>query len=389
MMVGQRRPAGETCGTRFHTVSKGSNMFATGSEAGSLTIAKVRGIPIMVHWSAALIAVLFGLALAGNYGPAAAAVAVVAFFVSIVLHELGHALTAARFGVRTELVQLGALGGVARLDREAPSAKAEAWIAAAGPLVSIAVGVVAFGAFLGANATGLGGEFVAVVGWLGLINLLLAAFNLLPGAPLDGGRLVKAWRWQRTGDRFRAAREAAHAGRFLGWVVVALGVGMMVNGQGGLFIAFTGMFILLSAKAELMATDVAERLQGVLVRDLVWFGVASANGDTDADTMVWQRARLGGAGVVAIEQPGQGVVGLVDEDRLMATPEHLRPRVSLSSLMVPLRLVPRADLDEQLADVLPRLSMRAPFVTVWRDGKLLGVVPKRRLASRIEMAAGR
>lgn len=362
-------------------------MFATGSEAGSVTIARVRGIPILLHWSVGLVALLFGMALATSYGWAAAAAAVVAFFVSIVLHELGHAFAARRFGVNTEMVQLGALGGVARLDREAPSPRAEAWIAGSGPLVSIAIGVVAFAAFVGLRAAGLGGAFVAVVAWLGLINLLLAGFNLLPGAPLDGGRLLKAWRWKRTGDKFRAARDAADAGRFVGFVVVALGIGMMFSGRGGLFIAITGLFIVMSAKAEVLAANVAERLQGLRVRDLVWFGIASAAPETDADTMVFQRRRLGEAGVVAVEQPGEGVVGLVDEDRLLATPEHMRSRVTLSSLMVPVRQVPRAELDEQLADVLPRLSMRAQYVTVWRDGKLLGVVPKKRLISRIELAS--
>jgi Zn-dependent protease len=362
-------------------------MFGTGSEVGSITIAKVKGIPVMLHWSVALVAGLFATALATSYGWGAAALAVVVFFVSIILHEFGHAFAARRFGVRTEMVQLGALGGVARLDREAPTPRAEAWIAGSGPLVSIAIGIASFGTFVALRLGGLDGEFVAVAGWLGFINLLLAAFNLLPGAPLDGGRLLKAWRWHRTGDRFRAARDAAQAGRFLGYVVVALGVGLMFSGRGGLFVAITGLFVVMSAKAELMAADVSERLQGVRVRDLVWFGVASAAPDTDADTMVEQRRRLGEAGVVAIEQAGGDVLGVVDEDRLMAMPAHLRARVKLAALMVPLRYVPRAELDESLTDVLPRLSQRAQFVTVWADGKLLGVVPKKRLARRIEAAA--
>jgi Zn-dependent protease len=362
-------------------------MFAAGTEAGSFTIARVRGIPIMLHWSVLLVAVLFGSALSTSYGWPAAAAAVAAFFLSIILHELGHAFAARRFGVNTELVQLGAIGGVARLDRDSPSPKAEAWIAGSGPAVSMSIGVLCFGAFLGLRAGNIGGNYVAVLGWLGLINGVLAVFNLLPGAPLDGGRLLKAWRWHRHGDRYRAAREAATAGRFLGLVVVALGLGLVFSGRGGLFIAITGLFIIVSAKAEGLAANIAERLQGVSVRDLIWFGIASATADTDADTMVGQRRRLGEAGVVAIERPGEGVVGMVDEDRLMATPEHLRHDVDLGSLMVPLRQLPRAELDESITDVLPRLSVRAPFVTVWRDGKLVGVVPKKRLASRIDAAS--
>ena len=135
-----------------------------------------------------------------------------------------------------------------------------------------------------------------------------------------------------------------------------------------------------------LSTDIAERLQGVRVRDLTWFGVAHASTETDADTMLWQRSRLGEAGIVAIERPDGELAGIVSEEQLLAVPEWRRPSVSLASLMVPMNQIAQAQLDEELANVLPRLSGKAPFVTVWREGKLLGVVPRRKLLGRLKAA---
>ena len=105
--------------------------------------------------------------------------------------------------------------------------------------------------------------------------------------------------------------------------------------------------------------------------------------------MLWQRSRLGGAGVVAIERPDGELAGMVSEEQLLAVPEWQRPDVALASLMVPMQQVAHAQLDEELADVLPRLTPRAPFVTVWREGKLLGVVPRGRLVARLKSAQRR
>ena len=109
---------------------------------GSLHLGRYVGIPVRAHWSMALIAVLFGVSLAGTFGLVAGIIAVVAFLLSILAHEFGHALVARRYGVETESIDLWALGGVARLDREPPTPRADGLIAVAGPLVSLAIGVV-------------------------------------------------------------------------------------------------------------------------------------------------------------------------------------------------------------------------------------------------------
>ena len=126
--------------------------------------------------------------------------------------------------------------------------------------------------------------------------MLLAVFNLLPGAPLDGGRIVRAVRWAWHGNRYRAMREAGHAGRVIGWVIGGLGLWLMLIRQpNGIFLALTGLFIAMNARAEIMHAGVAERLGGVTVGQLTWYGIAEAGTDMDADSMIWQRQRLGAA----------------------------------------------------------------------------------------------
>ena len=259
---------------------------------GSIRLGTYAGIPVRAHWSMALVALLFGVNLSAQFGAAPGIVATIAFFASILAHEFGHALVARRYGVQTQSIDLWALGGVAHLDREPPTPRAEGLIAVAGPAVSLAIGVAALGVGIAMQSD--------VFGLIGVVNLLLAVFNMLPGAPLDGGRVLRAVRWARTGDKYRAMREAGNAGRLLGWLMVGGGVVLMLNGQFGVFIIITGLFIAISAKSEIMASHMGERLDGITVGDLTWFGIAEAGTDMDADSMLWQRQRLGNAGAVAV-----------------------------------------------------------------------------------------
>lgn len=281
---------------------------------------------------------------------------------------------------------LWALGGVARLDREAPSAKAEGWIAVAGPLASIAVAMGSIGAWVLLGGSGGGNQFVAMLGWLGVINAFLALFNLLPGAPLDGGRILKAVRWAIHGDRHRAAIEAGRAGVVLGWLLAGLGVALILRAQSGVWLMITGVFILANAKVEIAAATIGARLEGVKVRDLTWFGVAAAGVDMDADSMLWQRRRLGAAGGVAVTDDAGTPQGLVLEDQLWDIPADERPWVMLTQLMVPFDRTAQAAPDDDLASVLPRLNPARPVVTVWQDGRLVGLVPPNVLRDRLRAA---
>lgn len=347
--------------------------------SGSVSLGRYAGIPVRAHWSMTFIAAFFGWNLGMEYGIILGAIATVAFFGSILAHEFGHALVARRYGVQTESIDLWALGGVARLDREPPSPRADGLIAVAGPAVSLVLGIAAFG--LG-WALGSG-----VLAMIGLINLLLGIFNMFPGAPLDGGRLVRAVRWAQTGNKYRAMRDAGHAGRVLGWAIAGIGLILMVNGfSGSILFVLTGAFIALNARAEIMASYLGEQLDGVKVRDLTWFGIAQAGTDMDADSMIWQRQRLGSAGAVAVLDDDGKLDGLVMEEQLWAIPSDRRAMVMLTQLMVPMSKVAKASPDEDLASVLPRLNPLRPVLTVWNDEKLLGIIPPKRLKERLERA---
>ncbi len=354
--------------------------------SGSLQLGTVSGITVKVHWSVALISMLLGASLAQSIGFLAAAIGVVTFMASILVHEFAHALTARRFDVGTESIQLWALGGVARLTRESPSAKAEGWIAAAGPIASVGVAVVSLGAFWLLGGTGTTSEYIGLLGWLGLINAMLAVFNLLPGTPLDGGRILKAVRWGIHGDRYRAAREAGRAGVVLGWMIAAIGFLLILRDQSGVWLVITGAFVAVNAHVEITVSAIAGRLAGSKVRDLTWFGVAQAGSDMDADSMLWQRGRLGSAGAVAITDEAGTPQGLAFEDDMWAVPADERPWVMLTQMMVPFDRTAQADPDDDLASVLPKINPSRPIVTVWEDGRLVGLVPPNRLREKLSAA---
>ena len=348
---------------------------------GSIRLGTYAGIPVRAHWSTMIVAVWFGVLLSGDLGVVGGVIATVAFFASILAHEFGHAMVARHYGVNTQSIDLWALGGMARLDREAPSPRADGLIAVAGPAVSLLISVAAFGAAFAMQSN--------VLITVGLINGLLAVFNMLPGAPLDGGRVLRAVRWARTGNKYRAMRDAGNAGRVLGWSMVVAGIVITVNGQFGIVLMITGLFIALNARAEIMTSYVAEQLDGVKVRDLTFFGIAQAGTDMDTDSMIDQRQRLGAAGAVAIVGDDGELDGLVLEDQLWAVPSENRSLTMLTQLMVPFTSLARASLDEDLSVVLPRLNPLRPVVTVWSEDKLLGIVHPKRLEERLKQAQRR
>lgn len=353
---------------------------------GSLNLGNWLGIRVQMHWSVGLIALLLGASLGQAIGWLAGGIGVIAFLGSILAHEFAHALTARRFDVGTESIQLWALGGVARLDREAPTAKAEGWIAAAGPLASFAVGAAAIGGwYLLDGRAGLE-EFAALLGWLGVINAFLAIFNLLPGSPLDGGRILKAVRWGIHGDRHQAATEAGRAGVVLGWIMIAGGAALLLQAQSGFWLLITGLFILANARVEITSARISGQMAGIKVRDITWFGLASAGSDMDADSMLWQRQRLGSAGGVTVTDETGVPQGVVLEEELWDIPSEQRPWVMLTQLMVPFDRTAKASPDDDLSSVLPRLNPMRPIVTVWEDDRLVGMVPPKQLKARLEAA---
>ncbi len=262
---------------------------------GSITLFHVRGIRIAVDWSwfFVLFLVIFWLSrfyadVLGESSSAStpfalAVLSALAFFGSIVLHELGHAFAALRNGIGIASIQLWIFGGMARMDRESDSPSTEFKVAAAGPLVTLAIvvvltaiGLVAVGpdefrrAVLIESNSGVPGV-MAMIGWLASINLLVLVFNLLPAFPMDGGRIVRAIAWWRTGDRNAATRFAANLGRVFGYLFVGGGLLLIFAGDafGGIWLALIGMIINGSARAASMQTAITGKISNLRVEDVM------------------------------------------------------------------------------------------------------------------------
>ena len=239
---------------------------------------RIAGITVGFNWTLLVIACLLAVTLAGNRFPVerpnyshtaynlAGLFTALAFLGGVLAHEMSHALVARHDGLQVEGIVLWLMGGYARISEQPKSPASELRISAAGPLMSLLLGVVCGLAAVMGHAIGVSHLAVSVLTWLGMINVLLAVFNVLPGAPLDGGRIMHAAVWWRTGDKYRATRVASRAGSYLGAGMVAFGLATMVGGWGGvdgLWLAVVGGFLMMASRAEGGASAVQESLDGL------------------------------------------------------------------------------------------------------------------------------
>src|SRR5256884_1172651 len=264
----------------------------------TFSLGRISGIRVGVNWSVLLIVALLAYGLAVGEFPAAAPrhpvaeyvaaalVTAVAYIGSLLAHELAHSLVARRNGLEVEGITLWLLGGVSRLQGEVARPGAEIRVAGVGPLVSLVLG----GAFMLVawllHAAGVSGVVVAALAWLGGINLLLAVFNVIPAAPLDGGRLLRAGLWRITADRFKAAVWSARSGQVFGWalVVVAAYLVLVRRQYNWLWFALVGWFLISAATAEGQQAMVQSRLRTIAVREIMTAHPGTVPG---AATIAW------------------------------------------------------------------------------------------------------
>jgi Zn-dependent protease len=196
----------------------------------------------------------------------------VVLLLGVLLHELGHAVVAGRYRMQVDGITLSWMGGVTRIEGDARSPGAELGIAGIGPVVSLAFGAALWVVRILVAGAGGGRLGVSALGWLALINVVLAVFNMLPAAPLDGGRVLHAMAWALTRDRWRATRIATGAGVWLGAALVALGFLVLVRGLdpfNGLFISFIGWWLLGAARTERQLGQIRRSLDGVRIGEIM------------------------------------------------------------------------------------------------------------------------
>jgi Zn-dependent protease len=250
----------------------------------TVRLGRIAGVSVGLHWSLPLIGALLAQQLAGRRFPArapgyshteylvAAGVTAFVFLGGVLAHELGHAMVARREGIGVDGITLWFLGGVTRMTSDATTPKAELAMAGAGPLTSFVVGVVMVGLAIVARVGDVSPLLVQALVWLGVINVVLAVFNALPGAPLDGGRLLHAFVWSRHGDRRRATRAASRAGEILGAILIATGVfafARAAGGGSGLWLALVGWFLYTGASDEQAEDDAHHALEDSTVADVL------------------------------------------------------------------------------------------------------------------------
>ncbi|MFJ3927057.1 site-2 protease family protein [Streptomyces sp. NPDC090022] len=342
-----------------------------------------------MHWSVLLIFAVIVVGLAegrlpeaypGHVWPVYGAVgllAAVVFFASLLAHELAHAVLARRNGVEVDDIVLWLLGGAARLKAEAPTPAAELRIAGVGPLVSLVLGAFfALAAWLldMASAPGLA---VEVLAWLAAINILLAVFNVIPAAPLDGGRLLRALLWWRTGDRLRATEGATAAGRAFGWFLMVVGLLLFARGDvaGGLWLAMIGWFLATAATVEGQQAHLRGLLTGIPVRHAMTPDPVTAPvGLTVADFLAGPRYRYRHS-AFPVTGDGSALVGLITLEAARKVPEERRHAVTVEQIMLPLSQVTVVGADDSLADLLPRIEPGPEHrVLVLDEDRLVGIV---------------
>jgi len=349
----------------------------------SFTVGRVAGVEIGINWSWLVVvwlilwslgSVVFPEEVPGLSDGAYAAMAVVAtalFFASLLLHELGHAVVARREGMEIAGITLWLFGGVARFTGMFPSARAELRIALAGPAVSLVLG----GLFVGLSQLPLPRAVDGVVAWLGWINLILLAFNMLPALPLDGGRVLRALLWQSSGDFTRATRAAGGLGRIFGYGLTGLGVLLVfAGGLGGLWFVVLGLFLAGAAEAEASLATMRAALGGLRVRDAMVPQPERVPADLSITEFLdgpFAHSRHASYPV----ELGGGAFGLLSYRDVGRVPLEDWPEVRVRDLAVPAHdgLVVRPG--DELGDALVELAgARDGRALVLDDGRLAGLL---------------
>jgi Zn-dependent protease len=382
---------------------------------GAVTLFHVRGIRIGIDYSWFFVLFLIIFVLSDSYravldtgsGDALpyllAVISALAFFASILLHELGHAFVAVRHGIGISDITLWMFGGVARMNRDSDTPGTEFKVAIAGPLVTLAIGVAC--AVIGVASAGWS-EFwkamliegsahttpvLAVVAWLASINGLILVFNLIPAFPLDGGRVARAIAWKVTGDRNRATRGAARLGQGFSYLFIAVGIIWFLRGDiiGGIWLALIGFILLQSARGTAIQTEFTSRIEGLRVADVMDDEPVAIPEDASVERALdefFLRYRWPWFPVV---DPTQRFLGLIERGAADAVPEVSRTSSTVRDVFEAdstgtLRVRDDAPLESLLGnDALGRLGA---LMAVDEEGRLRGVITAEQVGRALRRA---
>ncbi len=371
-------------------------------DKAAVSIASIFGIEIRLHISVSLIFVLivFGVgngvllewhpdwSSAQRWGTAI--VTGLLFFASLLAHELSHAIVAKMNGIDVPRITLFLFGGVAEMENEAPTPGIEFRVAAAGPIMSFVLSFVFFVIFHSMasadfNSLALEDQIAAMGSlstiatasyWLASVNFVLAVFNLVPGFPLDGGRLFRAFLWWRSGDLLKATRRAADSGKMFGWVLIGLGLYLFARGDavGGMWLAFIGWFISRLAGASVSQLLMDRALKGLSIRELMRTRFETVDSELPVDNFVNDYLLRGSQTIWPVRR-GSDDVGLLGLADIAVLEEPIRHSKKVGEVMRPLESA--LQLNSQLSgrDALKKLSEHPEIpLPVVQGNQVVGLV---------------
>jgi Zn-dependent protease len=353
----------------------------------SIRLGRIAGVRVGLNWSLLVMVALVAGGLADNrfvfeapgYSTGAYVVAgaltALGLFIGVLAHEFGHAIVARRVGLSVDGITLSWMGGVTRIEGDAPRPRSELLISGIGPLVSLVLGGALWGLRLLAESANAGPLVVSALGWLAGINVVLAVFNLLPAAPLDGGRVLHSMVWAATNDRWKATKVASTAGVALGGLLAAAGFLLTTRTTApinGFFIALIGWWLLGSARAERALGTVHQALDGVRIADVMrpvgaapgWITVRSFADGYLASRPGW---------VWMLEEWGGGYGGLILGDTIAAVPLPQWDIARPIDFAVPISESAGASPTESALDVLSRTRGKQMILVV-DQGRTIGAV---------------
>jgi Zn-dependent protease/predicted transcriptional regulator len=366
----------------------------------NIKLGKISGIEIGLHYSWFIIAALIVYSLGEHFRQVnknwstnqvwtAALFTALLFFVTLLLHELSHSLVAQARGLKVTGITLFALGGVSQIQDDATDAKTEFWVAIAGPLASLIIG---FGCL--ALAAGLGWHrsaepstaVTAVLVWLGYINVGLAIFNMIPGFPLDGGRVFRSIVWATTKNADRSTRIAAGVGQVVAFLFILDGIARFFNGAGfdGLWIVFIGWFLMDAAKSSYAQLEVTAAFRGMRVSEVMSHDCATVNRGMSLQEFVDNYLLRTGERCFAVEDHGR-LVGLITLRDVGAIPRGLWEKTTVREAMRPLEKLHIIRPDTQVLDALKLMAANdINQLPVVANGTLQGIVSRSHLMQLLQ-----
>ncbi len=367
-----------------------------------IRLGRIRGVELGLHYSWVIIAVLIVFSLGARFhytNPDWSTAAIwitslatgLLFFACLFAHELAHAMVAKSRGLPIHRITLFLLGGVAQIEREPQDASTEFWVAIVGPIASVVVGLICLGLAWGLFGWRLWSHpqvpGAALLAWLGYINLLLAAFNLIPGFPMDGGRVLRALIWWRTGNGYKATRIAARVGQVVGWIFILWGIFRLFTGFGfgGLWIALIGWFLIQAATGTLMQARATAVLRGLTVADVMWRDCAHVDAARDVRSFVDSEMMRGQQRCFLVMDRGM-LVGMVSQNEIRKLAPDRWPQTALRDIMRPLAKIQTVAPDTPVNEAMEQMSRdSATELLVVSGGYLQGVVSREGILRTLEM----